>query len=65
MKDTGAFVGVISSDTVLSEDDEYVSTVMAQFENRNAEFKMFMTEGDQGLMPTSICIYSRIYFWRK
>lgn len=31
MKDTGAFVGVISSDTVLSENDEYVSTVMAQF----------------------------------
>lgn len=65
MKDTGAFVGVISSDTVLSEDDEYVSTVMAQFENRNAEFKMFMTEGDQGLMPTSIAFTPEYTFGEK
>lgn len=65
MKDTGAFVGVISSDTVLSEDDEYVSTVMAQFKNRNAEFKMFMTEGDQGLMPTSIAFTPEYTFGEK
>lgn len=65
MNDTGAFVGVISSDTVLSEDDEYVSTVMAQFEKRNVEFKMFMAESDQGLMPTSITFTPEYSFGEK
>lgn len=55
----------ISSDTVLSENDEYVSTVMVQFENRNAEFKMLMTEGDQGLMPTSIAFTPEYTFGEK
>ncbi len=40
MKDTGAFVGVLSSETELSEDKGFVSTIQAQFENRNAEFKV-------------------------
>ncbi len=43
MKDTGAFVSVLSSDTELGEDDQYVCVVQAQFENRNVEFKAFYT----------------------
>lgn len=58
MKDTGAFVGVLSSETELSEDKGFVSTIQAQFENRNAEFKVFysMERQTQSLNPVSISI---------
>lgn len=56
MKDTGAFVSVISSETQMTEDKAYECTVMAQFENRPVEFKAFFTldKQTQQLMPTSI-----------
>ena len=67
MKDTGAFVGVISSETEIGADDEYVSTIVAQFENRNVEFKMFSAEdgSGQGLMPTSISFTPEYTFGEK
>ena len=50
MKDTGAFVSVLSSDTELGEDDQ------AQFEKRNVEFKAFYTMDpqSQNLNPVSL-----------
>ena len=56
MKDTGAFVSVLSSDTGLGEDDQYVCVVQAQFENRNVEFKAFYTMDpqSQNLNPVSL-----------
>ena len=56
MKDTGAFVSVLSSDTELGEDDQYVCVVQAQFENRNVEFKAFYTMDpqSQNLNPVSL-----------
>lgn len=58
MHDTGAFVDVISSEATAAEDGTYVGTVMAQFENRTAEFKIFyaMDDTQQSLEPTSIAI---------
>lgn len=58
MKDTGALIGVLSSETKLSEDKGFVSTVQAQFENRNAEFKVFysMDRQTQSFNPVSISI---------
>lgn len=53
-KDTGAFVSVIDSAAQLTEDDQYVCTVRAAFQNREADFKIFYEEGDQGLEPVSI-----------
>ena len=56
MKDTGAFVSILSSDTELGEDDQYVCVVQAQFENRNVEFKAFYTMDpqSQNLNPVSL-----------
>lgn len=54
MKDTGSFGSIISSDAALSEDDSYVCTVQAQFENRKVEFKAFYVMKQQNLEPTSI-----------
>ena len=56
MKDTGAFVSVLSSDTELGEDDQYVCVVQAQFEKRNVEFKAFYTMDpqSQNLNPVSL-----------
>ena len=50
MKDTGAFVSVLSSDT------EYVCVIQAQFEKRNVEFKAFYTMDpqSQNLNPVSL-----------
>ena len=58
MKDTGAFLGIISSDTKLNEDKEYVATVVAEFEKRNAEIKVFYTMDlkTRNLNPVSISI---------
>ena len=56
MKDTGAFVSVLSSDTELGEDDQYVCVIQAQFEKRNVEFKAFYTMDpqSQNLNPVSL-----------
>lgn len=54
MKDTGAFVSVLSSDAEENEDGTYVGVVYAQFANRNVEFKAFYEIEDQSLIPTSI-----------
>lgn len=56
MKDTGAFDSVIASDVETTDDDGYACTVMAQFANRQVEFKTFYAWDDQqqNLMPTSI-----------
>ncbi len=56
MDDTGAFVSILSSDTELGEDEQYVCTVQAQFENRNVEFKAFYTMDaqTQNLNPVSL-----------
>ena len=56
MHDTGAFSSIISSETAAGEDDTYICTVLAQFANRNVEFKTFYAWDDQqqNLMPTSI-----------
>ena len=56
MKDTGAFVSVLSSDTELGEDDQYVCVIQAQFEKRNVEFKAFYTMDPQSqtLNPVSL-----------
>ncbi|MDO4267587.1 MAG: OadG family protein [Eubacteriales bacterium] len=55
MQDTGKLVAIISSDVELSDDGEYVCTVQAQFEKRNAEFKLFCVQDrtTQTLTPTS------------
>lgn len=56
MKDTGAFVDVISTSLELTEDEQYAVTTMAQFENRNVEFKSFYELDQQTgqLNPTSM-----------
>jgi sodium pump decarboxylase gamma subunit len=54
MKDTGAYVDIIDSAATLNEDEEYVCTVLARFEKRNVEFKIFYSEENQSLNPTSI-----------
>jgi sodium pump decarboxylase gamma subunit len=54
MSDTGAFQNVIDSAATLNEDDEYVCTVIAQFEKRKVEFKIFYTEDSQSLNPSSM-----------
>lgn len=58
MKDTGALQSVISSDVEETDDNGFVCTVQAQFENRRAEFKAFYVwdNNQQSLMPTSIAI---------
>lgn len=55
MNDTGAFVGVISSEA-LQTDEGYESIIQAEFENRNAEFQIFYSANDQGLLPISIAL---------
>jgi sodium pump decarboxylase gamma subunit len=54
MNDTGAYVDIIDSAATLNEDEEYVCTVVAAFEKRNVTFKIFYTEDNQSLNPTSI-----------
>ncbi len=56
MKDTGAFVNVISSSLELTEDEQFAVTTLAQFENRNVEFKSFYELDQQTgqLNPTSM-----------
>lgn len=56
MGDTGAFVSVISTDTSMNEDELYVSTTLAQFEQHNVEFKTFYEVDQQSgqLNPTSM-----------
>ncbi len=56
MHDTGAYGEIISSTTEAGEDETYISTVLAQFENRNVEFKVYYAWDDrqQNFMPTSI-----------
>mgnify|MGYP002792660390 CR=1 FL=1 len=56
MKDTGAFVDVISTSVELTEDEQYVVSTMAQFENRNVEFKAFyqLDQKTGMLNPTSM-----------
>lgn len=56
MNDTGAFDSVIASDVEATEDDGFACTVMAQFANRQVEFKTFYAwdNQQQNLMPTSI-----------
>lgn len=56
MKDTGAYDSVISSEAGISEDGEYYCTTMAQFANRNVEFKVFWNLGEQTMEPISISI---------
>lgn len=51
MEDTGAYVGLISSETELA-DDGYACTVMAQFEQRNVEFRAVFSEDSQ--YPTAL-----------
>ncbi len=56
MHDTGAYSGIISSTVEAGEDETFIGTVLAQFENRNAEFKVYYAWDDrqQNYMPTSI-----------
>lgn len=55
MKDTGNFVEVVSSEAAEEEDGEYSCTLTANFDNRQAEIKIFYEENQQyGLMPISI-----------
>lgn len=56
MHDTGAYSGVISSTTEAGEDETFIGTILAQFENRNVEFKVYYAWNDrqQNYMPTSI-----------
>lgn len=55
MKDTGSFVEVVSSEASQEDDGEFSCTIVANFENRQAEIKLFYEESQQyGLMPTSI-----------
>lgn len=56
IKDTGSFMNIISSESEKTGHNEYSSTVIAQFENRQAEFKIFyeMNPQYQAPMPTSI-----------
>lgn len=54
MDDTGAYIGAISSETTLNEDEEYVCVIYAQYANRNVEYKIFYTLDDQGLAPASM-----------
>lgn len=56
MNDTGAYVGMVSVDTVENEDGEMVSTEVAQFANRQVEFKVFYELSDSMLNPTAISI---------
>lgn len=50
--DTGALVGIVSSEASLDEDGSYICTVYAQYEKRNMEFKLFLDS--QALEPTGI-----------
>lgn len=56
MKDTGAFVDVLSTSVEPAEDDQYAVTTLAQFEKRNVEFKTFYQLDQQTgmLNPTSM-----------
>lgn len=55
MKDTGNLVEVVSSAAALEENGEYSCTIVANFENRQAEVKIFYEEDPQyGLLPVSI-----------
>ncbi len=54
MGDTGAYIGTISSEATLNEDEEYVCEIYAQYANRNVEYKIFYTLDDQGLAPASM-----------
>lgn len=54
MKDTGAYVSVLSSEAEENEDGSYVGIVNAQFEKRKVEFKTFYEVENQNLIPTSI-----------
>ena len=55
MKDTGSFVEVISSAAAEEASGGYSCTIAANFENRQAEIKIFYEEDPQyGLSPVSI-----------
>lgn len=56
MHDTGAYSGIVSSETEVGEDETFICTIVAQFENRSAEFKVNYAWDDrqQNIMPTSI-----------
>ncbi len=55
-EDTGAFVSILSSVASEGEDGELVSTVTAQFEKRQAEFKVFYEMDGQNLVPTGVSL---------
>ncbi len=53
MHDTGALVDIISSKALENEDGTYEGIVVASFDNRKAEFKVFFEQTDQGITITS------------
>lgn len=53
MKDTGSMTGIVSSVAEEAEDG-FVCTVMADYEKRKVEFKIFYAMEEQALEPTSI-----------
>lgn len=53
MSDTGSMTGIVSS-YAEEADDGYACTVVADFENRKVEFKIFYSMEGQNLEPTSI-----------
>lgn len=53
MSDTGSMTGIVTS-YAEEADDGYACTVVADFENRKVEFKIFYSMEGQNLEPTSI-----------